>query len=44
MTTEIVRDAHSTYEDRPLESERGLLFAVLVMVILGVAGIFAVSA
>ena len=44
MTTEIVRDAHSTYADRPLDSERGLLLAVLVMVILGVAGIFAVSA
>jgi hypothetical protein len=44
VTTEIVRDAQSTYADRPLESERGLLLAVLFMVILGVAGIFAVSA
>lgn len=43
MTTEIVRDAHQTEPDRGIESERGLLLAVLVMVILGVAGIFAVS-
>jgi hypothetical protein len=44
VTTEIVRDGHSTYEEHPLESERGLLLAILVMVILGVVGIFAVSA
>ncbi|MGW0435610.1 hypothetical protein ACWDV4_24100 [Micromonospora sp. NPDC003197] len=30
--------------DKPVESERGALVAVLVMVLLGVAGIFAVSA
>jgi hypothetical protein len=44
MTTEIVRDADGTYADHPLESERGLLLAILVMVVLGVAGIFAVFA
>jgi hypothetical protein len=43
VTTEIVRDAQRTYADDTIESERGLLVAVLVMVILGVAGIFAVS-
>ncbi|GAB2956129.1 hypothetical protein GCM10027280_50910 [Micromonospora polyrhachis] len=30
--------------EKPVESERGALVAVLVMVLLGVAGIFAVSA
>ncbi|HEX7746558.1 MAG TPA: hypothetical protein VF462_15010 [Micromonosporaceae bacterium] len=43
MTTEIVRDVQQTYANDSIESERGLLVAVLVMVILGVAGIFAVS-
>lgn len=43
MTTEIVRDVQQTYADDHIASERGLLVAVLVMVILGVAGIFAVS-
>ncbi len=31
------------YREQAVESERGALVAVLVMVILGVAGIFAVS-
>ena len=43
MTTEIISDAQQTYR-QTVESERGLMVAVLVMVVLGVAGIFAVSA
>jgi hypothetical protein len=43
VTTEIVRDIQQSYATDTVESERGLLVAVLVMVILGVAGIFAVS-
>jgi hypothetical protein len=43
VTTEIVRDVQQPYADDSIESERGLLVAVLIMVILGVAGIFAVS-
>lgn len=31
------------YRAQPVEGERGALVAVLVMVVLGVAGIFAVS-
>jgi hypothetical protein len=41
VTTEIISDVQQTYR---VESERGMLFAMLVMVVLGVAGIFAVSA
>lgn len=44
MTTEITSDAQQTYRSQPVESERGLMVAMLVMVVLGVAGIFAVSA
>lgn len=36
-------NAAPEYRDQAVESERGALVAVLVMVILGVAGIFAVS-
>ncbi|GAA2712574.1 hypothetical protein ACFY2R_09110 [Micromonospora olivasterospora] len=36
-------DALTEYRQQPVESERGALVAVLVMVLLGVAGIFAVS-
>lgn len=43
MTSQIARDSQQTYGSQ-VESERGLLLALLVMVILGVAGIFAVSA
>ncbi|GAB3141324.1 hypothetical protein GCM10027290_13880 [Micromonospora sonneratiae] len=39
-----VSKAQRNYGDQPVESERGALVAVLVMVVLGVAGIFAVSA
>jgi len=44
VTTEIVRDRPHAYQDPTVDSERGLLVALLVMVVLGVAGIFAVSA
>jgi hypothetical protein len=45
MTTEtIVPDTQQTYGADTLESERGLMLAVLVMVVLGVAGMFLVSA
>jgi hypothetical protein len=45
MTTEtIVPDTQQTYGADTLDSERGLMFAVLVMVVLGVAGMFLVSA
>jgi hypothetical protein len=44
VTTEIISDVQQTYRSQVVESERGLLVAVLVMVVLGVAGIFAVSA
>lgn len=43
MGTETASDAQQTYASQPVESERGLMVAVLVMVLLGVAGIFAVS-
>ena len=43
MGTEIARDAQQSYAGQTVESERGLMVAVLVMVLLGVAGIFAVS-
>lgn len=36
-------DAVTEYRDQPVEGERGALVAVLVMVLLGVVGIFAVS-
>ncbi|HEX5595973.1 MAG TPA: hypothetical protein VFX61_08170 [Micromonosporaceae bacterium] len=41
MTSET--DRQQTYR-QTVESERGMLVALLVMVVLGVAGIFAVSA
>lgn len=41
VTTDIVRDRQQA--DHTPESERGPLVALLVMVVLGVAGIFAVS-
>jgi hypothetical protein len=43
MPPEIVRRQWN-YGDQPVENERGALLAVLVMVVLGVAAIFAVSA
>ncbi|SCL31547.1 hypothetical protein GA0074692_3134 [Micromonospora pallida] len=36
-------NAQSEHQTQAVESERGALVAVLLMVILGVAGIFAVS-
>jgi hypothetical protein len=44
VTTEIISDVQQTYHSQAVESERGLMVAMLVMVVLGVAGIFAVSA
>lgn len=43
MTSESI-DAEADAGQRAVESEGGALVAVLVMVVLGVAGIFAVSA
>lgn len=43
MTTKAV-DAERTGQDQTVPGERGALLAMLVMVVLGVAGIFAVSA
>ncbi|MEH0841583.1 hypothetical protein V6U81_04190 [Micromonospora sp. CPCC 205711] len=37
------RNSLSEYRPQAVESERGAVLAVLLMVILGVAGIFAVS-
>lgn len=44
MSTEIVTpDPQRTYSDQTVQSEQGLLLAVLVMVVLGVLGVFLVS-
>ena len=43
MSGESASDAQQPYASRPVESERGLMVAMLVLVLLGVAGIFAVS-
>ena len=43
MASEVV-DSPPDRPDQAVEGERGALVAVLVMVLLGVAGIFAVSA
>ncbi|WBB99076.1 MULTISPECIES: hypothetical protein [unclassified Solwaraspora] len=44
MSTEIVTpDPQQTYSNRTVQSEQGLLLAVLVMVVLGVLGVFLVS-
>jgi hypothetical protein len=42
MASEVV-DSPPNQHDQAVEGERGALVAVLVMVVLGVAGIFAVS-
>ncbi|MEO3747785.1 hypothetical protein [Plantactinospora sp. B5E13] len=44
MSGEITEAERNLPEPAAVESERGALVAVLVMVVLGVAGIFAVSA
>jgi len=45
MSTEVVTpDPQQTYSGDTVESEQGLLLAVLVMVVLGVLGMFLVSA
>ncbi|MEE6262009.1 hypothetical protein [Plantactinospora sonchi] len=44
MSGEITDGERDLPERAAVESERGALVAVLVMVVLGVAGIFAVSA
>ncbi|WP_326554194.1 hypothetical protein [Micromonospora sp. NBC_01813] len=44
MSTEIVtQDPQQTYSGETVQSEQGLLLAVLVMVVLGVLGVFLVS-
>ncbi|MDG4766621.1 hypothetical protein O7632_21350 [Solwaraspora sp. WMMD406] len=44
MSTEIVTpDPQQTYSGQQVQSEQGLLLAVLVMVVLGVLGMFLVS-
>lgn len=43
MTSEITDAERDRPDQAAVESERGALVAVLVMVVLGVAGIFAVS-
>ncbi|MEV0730165.1 MULTISPECIES: hypothetical protein [Polymorphospora] len=43
MTTDTINAAETARPDT-LDTERGLLFAVLVMVLLGVAGMFLISA
>jgi hypothetical protein len=44
MSTEIVtQDSQQTYSGEAVQSEQGLLLAVLVMVVMGVLGVFLVS-
>lgn len=44
MSTEIVtQDSQQTYSGETVQSEQGLLLAVLVMVVMGVLGVFLVS-
>ncbi|MEV0430743.1 MULTISPECIES: hypothetical protein [unclassified Micromonospora] len=43
MPAETTNTAGTEYREQAVEGERGAVVAVLVMVLLGVAGIFAVS-
>lgn len=45
MTIETVKtETGQTYHGETVESERGVLLALLVMVVLGVAGVYLISA
>lgn len=44
VTVFTARDRQQAYSSQTLDGERGVLIALLVMVVLGVAGIFLVSA